>query len=412
MTTFIATLAEKDVLGEGFSPARLIEEPDIDRPAVPTPDGEVLAFSSYANLTGQNPAERYAEVYRYSAVEESLVCVSCTTPGVEPTGNANFGETAGGTYDPPSLSSPMSADGSEVFFDTPDSLVPEDENAGAPPSSLTGEPSSTDVYEWEGGRVHLISCGCSSSPALLQGTTPSGDDVFFSTTASLVPQDTDGGFASLYDARVGGGFPVPPTTGHASCQSGCPEPIPAPPIFPTPVSEAEQGSGNLPSATAEPKPKSLTCRRGYVKKRVKKKTVCVKKATKAARASRGASPYATRRRVRADARPHPITHPCPARVRFSRRHRRTSTKCMPGVSGGWVPRPARDPDEACVPPLTCSRRLQHGVHLRAAGRGWWVGRGGLGYPALRPSRPIGLLVPGHYAHSLCPVVRPAAPRAE
>ena len=64
-TTFIATLAQSDVEGEGHGPAGLVAEPDIDRPAVPTPDGSVLVFAAHGNLTGQNPAERYTEIYRY-----------------------------------------------------------------------------------------------------------------------------------------------------------------------------------------------------------------------------------------------------------------------------------------------------------------------------------------------------------
>lgn len=282
-TTFIATVAQSDVEGEGHAPAGLVAEPDIDRPAVPTPDGSVLVFAAHGNLTGQNPAERFMEIYRYSMAEEQLVCLSCTAHGVEPTGDASFGETAGGTYDPPGLSSPISANGQEVFFDTPDSLVPEDQNASAPPNPLTGGPSSIDVYEWEGGGVHLISCGCTASASTLQGTTSSGDDVLFTTTAKLVPETT--GFTSLYDARVGGGFPPPPSAENPPCSAGCRNPFTEPPAFEAPASTTVQGQGNLPAAVSA-KPKPLVCRKGYTKKRVKEKTVCVKKkAKRAARAS-------------------------------------------------------------------------------------------------------------------------------
>lgn len=284
--TFIATMAQSDVTAEGGGPAGLIAEPDIDRPAVPTADGSVLVFAAHGNLTGQNPRERYTEIYRYSVPEEQLVCVSCTRAGVEPTGNASFGETAGGSYDPPGLTSPMSANGAEVFFDTPDSLLPEDENGAAPPNPLTGEPSSTDVYEWEAGQVHLISCGCTASPSTLMGTTPSANDVFFTTTAKLVPQAT--GFTSLYDARVGGGFPPPPSGTAPSCPSGCREPFPAPPTFEAPPSTTVQPSGNLPAATpAKPKPKPVVCRKGFVKKKVKRRTLCVKQKAKATATRRG-----------------------------------------------------------------------------------------------------------------------------
>jgi hypothetical protein len=42
----------------------------------------------------------------------------------------------------------------------------------------------------------------------LIGTTPSGSDVFFITHSSLVPQDKDTS-GDVYDARIGGGFPTP-----------------------------------------------------------------------------------------------------------------------------------------------------------------------------------------------------------
>jgi hypothetical protein len=42
----------------------------------------------------------------------------------------------------------MSDDGSYVFFDTDDALVPQDTNG------------TQDVYEWEDGHVYLISGGC------------------------------------------------------------------------------------------------------------------------------------------------------------------------------------------------------------------------------------------------------------
>ena len=249
-TTFIATVAASDVEGEGYGPTGLVAEPDVDRPAVPTPDGSVLVFAAHGNLTGQNPAERFTEIYRYSVAEEQLVCVSCTRTGVEPTGDASFGETAGGTYDPASLTSPMNASGSEIFFQTPDSLVGEDTNHNAPVDPVTGHAGSTDVYEWQGGGVHLISCGCSATPSTLMGTTPSGDDVLFTTAATLVRSESAGGYVALYDARVGGGFPPPPSDGELSCVSGCRAASPEPPLLATPP------DGDLPGPWQPARPES------------------------------------------------------------------------------------------------------------------------------------------------------------
>ena len=300
-TTFIATLSPYDVsdctpdCGPGSHPAVLAAEPDIDRPAVPTPDGTVLAFDSSANLTNQNPsgpattltagaspgdtsitvasttgfvAHRTIylqtagtgseavgiaaitdathlqlngglvyghspgdsvtqlaayEIYRYATADGSLTCVSCTPAGVTPTGSASFGAAGGGSYAPPGQGVPMSSDGSRIFFETPDPLVAGDIN------------SSEDVYEWENGHVSLISDGRTSTGAALGGTTPSGNDVFLTTFAQLVPQDA-GGYANIYDARVGGGFPAPSGPAPAPCDTAesCRRSIAPTVFFPVP----------------------------------------------------------------------------------------------------------------------------------------------------------------------------------
>jgi len=298
VTTFIATLSQDDAApaaGSSSSPTGvLIGEPDIARPAIPTPDGTVLAFDSNAPITKnpdgtpQNPqgpvtqltaqanpggtsisvasttgfiahrtiyiqsatvseavqiigvpngttldvrgmhSYHYAgdtvpqvaafEIYRYSTVDGSLVCVSCTPEGQPPIGSATFGGTAGGTYLPAGQSVAMNSTGTQIFFDTPDPLVPQDINTGPFLGGFGSLTWSQDVYEWENGTRSLISDGTSQTGAVLGGTTPSGNDVFITTMAPLVPQDTDG-YDDIYDARVGGGFPVPAAPGSSACGS-------------------------------------------------------------------------------------------------------------------------------------------------------------------------------------------------
>jgi hypothetical protein len=295
-TTFIATLDEGDVsscplgCGAGARAAGLAAEPDIARPAIPTPNGTVLVFDSIANLTGHNPSGptttlaadaspgastitvadatglvvarpvvlpgaggsetdaiqsvsgnsvtlsrplqfshssgdqvvqlAAGELYRYSTANNSLTCISCTPAGVTATGPASFGASGGGSYEPPGTGVNMSSDGSRIFFDSPDPLVAGDVNTGSFANGLFGGTTlSEDVYEWENGTVSLISDGRSATGAVLGGTTLTGNDVFFTTLATLVPQDTDG-FDDIYDARVGGGFPAPAGSGAGSCQTG------------------------------------------------------------------------------------------------------------------------------------------------------------------------------------------------
>ena len=87
-----------------------------------------------------------------------------------------------------------------VFFDTPTPLV-----AGRP------EPAD-DVYEYRDGELRLISAGTRHYPSRFENASRDGSTVFFNTPDALVPQDNEPGIPKLYAARVGGGFPYTPPT--------------------------------------------------------------------------------------------------------------------------------------------------------------------------------------------------------
>jgi hypothetical protein len=173
------------------------------------PDG-VLGLAD-DHPAGDPVTRLHTEVYRYDSSDNSLVCVSCVPGGVTPAGSATLGAGAGGgSYAPDGRSAPISADGARVFFESPDPLASE-----APPAPTGTVSPPNNVYEWENGHVYLIS-GASGAGSSLDGTTPTGDDVFFTAHAQLVPGDT-GDTREVYDARVGGGFPVSPGTPETRC---------------------------------------------------------------------------------------------------------------------------------------------------------------------------------------------------
>jgi hypothetical protein len=161
-------------------------------------DGRYAFFETGGQL---DPADADAEidVYRFDAVDGSYERVSAAGPG---SGNGEFkaglpfplyvGNINSST---PLLS--VSEDGSRVFFETAEPLLPADRN------------DLEDAYEWsEGGGLSLVSAGAPSSPGDLFASSPDGGSVFFRTPATLVPQDRDGGEADIYAARLGGGFPL------------------------------------------------------------------------------------------------------------------------------------------------------------------------------------------------------------
>jgi hypothetical protein len=173
------------------------------------PDG--LLGLAEDHPAGDPVTRLHTEVYRYDSSDSSLVCVSCVPAGVTPAGSATLGATdGGGSYAPDGRSAPISEDGSRVFFESPEQLVPK---APSAPGATASAPNN--VYEWENAHVYLISTA-SGTGSVLDGTTPSGNDVFFTTHAQLVPADT-GHTREIYDAKVGGGFPVSPGTPETRC---------------------------------------------------------------------------------------------------------------------------------------------------------------------------------------------------
>jgi hypothetical protein len=233
-----------------------------------TPDGHALVLMSTRRLTGSGynspgchneggvPSNCAPEVFVYDADTAQLSCASCNPSGEPPSNHLqNEGSRVPTSFSNNYLLRWISADGSRVFFDSAEALVPQDTNG------------VEDVYEWErqgsgacqrgGGCISLISGDLSGNQAYLLDASANGSDVFFTTRAQLVPQDRDGK-VDVYDARVDGGFPE----SSLSCTgSGCQGIPTAPPIFATPSSVTFNGVGNFPP----PPPKAS------VKSKVKKK---------------------------------------------------------------------------------------------------------------------------------------------
>jgi hypothetical protein len=265
-----------------------------------TPDGSVFVFESAGAFPGFNNGGSHVglengggpfanqEIYRYDVAENAITCVSCPPAGVTPSGNAYM------THDVPgsilrhgllfgSEGRGVSIDGSRVFFDSPDPLVPQDANTAPPLHTPTEEVKyherGRDVYEWENGKVYLISTGTSSQPSYLGDASANGNDVFFSTAQGIAPGDTDESY-DVYDARVPrpGDRPPPPP---APCEGDvCQGPPSVYSLLGAPASATFNGLGNpppsLPAATparAKPAAKATRCGKGFAKRHGK----CVRK---------------------------------------------------------------------------------------------------------------------------------------
>jgi hypothetical protein len=273
--SFVGVVTDRDVEGE---PAQGIGPLDglglwlsaVDRgrladvPARTTPDGSVLLFKSRAALAGFDP-EGHAQIYRYSVAGE-LQCLSCNPTGA----GARSDATLQSERDPSLIRftthvwlENLRADGRRAFFESSEPLVARDTDG------------LQDVYEWEdegvgscsrpGGCVYLISSPTSLRMEYLWAVSRSGDDVFFSSSDRLVGADADE-TPSIYDARVGGGFPEPTPV---ICEGeGCRPQLTSPPALPATDTRARGREDNF---------KPRRCGKGKRKVKRAGKVRCVKK---------------------------------------------------------------------------------------------------------------------------------------
>jgi hypothetical protein len=266
---FIGTLSSEDAqaitsLNPGISPVNFELYKKTSRVS---PDGRQVVFMSSASLTGfdntdANNGKEDAEIFAFDATadagEGELRCISCNPSEQRPTGRNIIIETFpsgvwGAAQLPPYEtdlygSRVVSDDGSRIFFNSYEALVPNDTNGKA------------DVYEWEkpgagdcveggatysslnDGCLNLISSGESPTDSTFVDASADGRDVFFTTASSLLPQDP--GLIDIYDARAGGGYP-PPANPPGPCEGEACQAPPTPPNDPTPASAAFEGPGNV-----------------------------------------------------------------------------------------------------------------------------------------------------------------------
>jgi hypothetical protein len=246
-----------------------------NRVAQVTPDGQFLAFDSTAALTGYDNRQRNGEqcpessngtscreIYVYDLASHSLTCASCNPSGQRPLGLSTLNLINPAPGIPFRQPEALPADGEgRVFFESQDALLPGDTNGHI-----------ADVYEWAPhgvggceltkGCLALISSGHSPDDSQFVTATPDAANVFFMTHERLVPQDQDD-MTDVYDARIGGGITSSVTP---ACEAeGCKSQSAFTPVQAAAASSSFSGPGNQKPA----------CKKGTVRKQGK----CVKKKT-------------------------------------------------------------------------------------------------------------------------------------
>jgi hypothetical protein len=227
-----------------------------------SPDGRFAGLLTAASLTGYD-AHGKREMYTWDADSETIRCASCRPDGLPPKANVVA-----------SQSGPFMSDDGRVFFATREAIVPRD---------VDGE--IMDVYEFIDGRPQLISSGTGSRDSTegsellnlleipkagktgLEAVSADGNDVYFSTYDTLVPQDENGPFIKFYDARTGGGFESEPEFAGCEAADECHNPGSTPPAPPVIGTGLDLGStGNVQPAARKKKKKKRAHRRKHTKR--------------------------------------------------------------------------------------------------------------------------------------------------
>jgi hypothetical protein len=242
-----------------------------------TPDGRYMAFVSgstehtvdlLGNITNEN-----LEAYVYTLDNDSLVCASCPAEGARTGATVNIPVTDGNPVIANiGIRPQFLSDHGQVFFTTPEGLVPGDTNG------------TTDAYSFDPatGRPSLLSSGKGSGHTTFADASASGDDLFIATRSPLLGRDSDD-LVDLYDVSVEGGLPEPGAPpgelcSGESCQGNTSA---APPV--QGLGSAVGSRGNPPTRRC-PKGKKRVRRHGKVRCVSKKKD---KTRTHRVRAGRG-----------------------------------------------------------------------------------------------------------------------------
>jgi hypothetical protein len=201
-----------------------------------TPDGSHMAFVTQSKITGYDNAGK-AEMYVYNPENGQVTCASCRPDGQPPTSETLASQNGlFQTYD------------GRAFFSTSDALVPRDTNESEDIYEYTeGRAqliSSGIGIQFKGYNGYQ---GLQTAIGLVS-VSANGTDVYFATTDSLVTQDHNGAAIKIYDARTGGGFPAELTPPNCTAADECHGPGVTPPPLPPDRTSAVLGAGSKASS--------------------------------------------------------------------------------------------------------------------------------------------------------------------
>ncbi|HUN77733.1 MAG TPA: hypothetical protein VMU32_02315 [Solirubrobacteraceae bacterium] len=231
--------------------------------------GEFLLFTSSKEGLTPDDSTSATQLFEYDAVTQELVRVTqgehgyasngLTAQGISPESIARVASRlgSGSDFKAAYTSLNVSTDGKRIVFETKGQLSPR---------ASSSESGCTSVYEYSSenaisnGTVALISDGRDIQPyadneacgAEFQQIDATAENVLFSTSDPLIPEDTDGFQLDIYDARIDGGIANDSSSicySSESCSEGDAVSSSSNSGATTEGAESQRNSGTLPLLT-------------------------------------------------------------------------------------------------------------------------------------------------------------------
>jgi hypothetical protein len=189
-----------------------------------TPDGDHMAFLTATTLDGAENAG-HTEMYRYDPESGAVTCVSCGVSGTPAT--SDVWASANGSF--------LTNDGRTFFSTADALVPRDSDGVRDVYEYVEGRPQLiSSGTSGKASQRSILGINNGLFVAQLDGVSSDGTDAYFSTYDTLVPQDRNGGFLKFYDARVNGGFafdtPPAPCEAADECVGHGSSPASIPPL--------------------------------------------------------------------------------------------------------------------------------------------------------------------------------------
>jgi hypothetical protein len=209
----------------------------------PNPSGNAV-FTSTLPLTGYDNAA-HREIFRYDPPSETLDCASCNPTGEQATGEATLASNGSSLSD----DGRVFFNSTEGLVDR-DLNEKQDVYEWEPEGfEFQFEHEKFQACEEAGGCTQLISTGTSPLDSSLLGASADGTDAYFFTHDTLVSSDGNGNRVKIYDARAGGGFAQTPPPHQCQASDECHGPSSSTPPPPNIKTIAGTPIGNVPQTS-------------------------------------------------------------------------------------------------------------------------------------------------------------------